>query len=427
MKKGIVIDSTGKWTVVLTPEGEFLKIPSRPDHLEGKEVLFTGSAAVTTRRNKGWTKNMFRGLSALAACILLFLVISPFFGTSQAYAAVTIDINPSLELEVDEEAIVIQVNSFNEAGQKLLGEIEWKDKPLQIVTVAVIEKAETMGYMNEQEQVIITTTYLREEGKENITKLIEDTVNTDQNLTFVLVEGNKQWHEEAKEQKIPPGSYIVEKKVAQEGIQLKEKNIKKVNLKELPAVQGIKVIKVDGKEKKIPGKALQKEENKQQNMEVKKQQQNLKKEERKQEKEQEKLEKEQAKQEKQQEKKERQQEKKEKQQEKKEKQQEKNEAKKETEDTPNKSEAHKRPFGHDGEDSKQKEKNNKKQQHELQDSDNRSSKKGPNNGPPSHVKDKNQEKEKQKQDNQKDKGNKGNNGNNGNKGNNGNNKDKKNE
>lgn len=254
MKKGVVIDNTGKWTVVLTPEGEFLKIPSRPDHLEGKEVLFLGTAVETKRMNKLWTNGMFRGLSALTACILLFLVISPLFGNSQAYAAVTIDINPSLELEVDEQAVVIQVSSYNEEGQKLLNEIEWRDKSVSDVTITVIQKAETMGYMNEQEQVIITTTYLHDQKKENITKLLEDTVKADQDVTLVLVEGKKEWHEEAKKQAVSPGTYIVEKKVAQEGIHLGEKNIKKVNLKELPAVHGIKVIEVHGKHDQKPNK-----------------------------------------------------------------------------------------------------------------------------------------------------------------------------
>lgn len=241
------MESNDKWTVVLTPEGEFMKIPSHPHHLEGKEVSFRVSATVAMpKKKKSWTPPVIRGVAFAAACLLLLVMVFPFFGGSQAYAAVTFDINPSLELEVDEQAKVIEAIPFNEEAQKLLDTVEWKGLTLSEVTLDIIEQAEQMGYMNEERQVLITTTYLDEE-KENITLILEEaTSHADQELTVVIVEGKKQWHEEAKEKQVPPGAYMLVKQAKEQGIELKEKEWQANQIEELPPVKGVTIIHPKG-------------------------------------------------------------------------------------------------------------------------------------------------------------------------------------
>lgn len=245
--------SNGEWTVVLTPEGEFMKIPSHPHHLEGMEVSFRVSATVATpKKKKAWNPPVIRGVAFAAACLLLLVMVFPFFGGSQAYAAVTFDINPSLELEVDEHAKVIEATAFNEEAQKLLDTVEWKGLSLSEVALDIIEQAEQMGYMNAERQVLITTTYLgeekeEEEEEEDITLILEEaTSQADQELTVVIVEGNKKWHNEAKKKNVPPGAYMLVKQAEEQGIELNEKEWQANRIEELPPVKGVTVIHPKG-------------------------------------------------------------------------------------------------------------------------------------------------------------------------------------
>lgn len=275
------MESNGKWTVVLTPEGEFMKIPSHPHHLEGKEVSFRISETEAKQKKKrSWTPPLMRGVALTAACLLFLVTIFPFFGGSEAYAAVTFDINPSLELEVDEQATVIAATPFNEEAKKLLDTVQWKGQSLSEVTLDIIEQAEQMGYMNEERQVLITATYLEEEEmekvketeKENITQILEEaTAQADQELTVVIVEGSKEWHEEAKQKQVPPGAYMLVKQAEEQGIELKEKEWQANPIEELPPVEGVTIIHPKGQKDKDKDQVKAKQEDKQEKKEEKKQ------------------------------------------------------------------------------------------------------------------------------------------------------------
>lgn len=259
LNKGIVMESGEKWTVVLTPHGEFVKIPAHPHHLEGKEVFFHPAAVGATSVKKSRIPKWARGLSAAVACLLLILTVFPFGAGTSAYAAVTIDINPSIELEVDRDTLVINASSMNEKGQEILQAFDWKNKRLTVVTVQIVEIAEQKGFMNAQNQVLITTTYYEEEdeAEQNIEPLIEEateTVNTENEITFVIVEGKKEWQEEAKEKNVPPGAYMLVKQAEQQGIQLTDDEVKSGKIEKLPPVTGVKVIPGKAKKEKVEKK-----------------------------------------------------------------------------------------------------------------------------------------------------------------------------
>ncbi|MEW9669246.1 hypothetical protein [Ammoniphilus sp. 3BR4] len=265
LNKGIVMESGEKWTVVLTPHGEFVKIPAHPHHLEGREVFFHPAAVGATSVKKSRIPKWARGLSAAVACLLLLITVFPFGGGTSAYAAVTIDINPSIELEVDRDTLVINASSLNEEGQEILQAFDWKNKRLTVVTVQIVEIAEQKGYMNAENRVLITTTYYEEENetKKTIEPLLEEvteSVSTENEVTFVIVEGKKEWQEEAKEKKVPPGAYMLVKQAEEQGIQLTGEEVKSGELDQLLPVTGVKVIPVKAKKEKDNKRDKDKEE-----------------------------------------------------------------------------------------------------------------------------------------------------------------------
>jgi hypothetical protein len=247
MQKGVIIEAGSKWTVVLTPAGQFCKVPSKPQYTEGMEISFSIPVSVPAfSAKKLMTKRFLRSFSLVAACLLLIVMIYPFFSGNQAYAAVTIDINPSIELDVDKQANVIDARALNGDGQKVLETIQWKKQKVTAVTLEIIKAAESNGWMNTQNQVIITTTFYesksQDQGQQWNTMLEDATSKVDPEVTVVLVDGNKQWFDDAKKQDVAPGSYMVIKQAEQQGISLQIDDIKAGQLSDLPNVSGVKVI-----------------------------------------------------------------------------------------------------------------------------------------------------------------------------------------
>ncbi len=253
MRKGIVMESGDKWTVILTAQGEFVKIPAHPQHIEGKEVFFHPEAVVLQEKKKRRWPRWMSGVSLATACLLLLAVLFPLGGGSSAYAAVTIDINPSVELQVNKDGMVMEITSMDEEGQDVIKELNWKDQPLATVTISIIQLAKQKGYMNTEQRVLITTTYYEEEHERSLDPFLEEasqTVNPDQEITFVILEGKKEWHDEAKAKQVPPGAYMLVKKAEQQGITIKQEEANEVKLEQILPVTGVKVIAPKSKKDK---------------------------------------------------------------------------------------------------------------------------------------------------------------------------------
>jgi hypothetical protein len=245
LKKGVIVQSGKKWAVILTPDGDFCKVPSSPDYTEGKEIQFqpSPSAVVPLRL---WTRRRFRNIAVIASCLLLLGIVFPLFGNSQAYAAVTIDMEPSLELETDAGANVIDIQSFNQEGAELVKQLDWKKKNAVDVTDEIVHVARLRGYLADENRVLITTTVYKSDSKEvndKFNQMMEAVIKNEDGITVVLLEGSKQWHEEAKKEGISPGRYILAQKAAQQGVVLKGTDVEKVDLQALAPIKGIKVIK----------------------------------------------------------------------------------------------------------------------------------------------------------------------------------------
>ncbi len=107
MRSGIVLEEKGQFCIVLTSEGEYLRI-RRPHGVKpGDEIRVPAS-----RKTLGVT-----AMVAVAAMILLlFRPVPP--GEISAY--VSIDVNPSIEAAIDANDRVVEVTSFNEDGRRVL-------------------------------------------------------------------------------------------------------------------------------------------------------------------------------------------------------------------------------------------------------------------------------------------------------------------
>jgi hypothetical protein len=134
--KGVLLEMAGRQAVVLTPQGEFKKIPAPRGTWEiGDEVEFAES-----KGGPVWAR---WGATAAAAAVLM---IGSFAGYNQytltvPVAVVTVDINPSLELTLNKKDQVLKALPLNADGELVLQGVTWQRKPFDQVVRAVTERA----------------------------------------------------------------------------------------------------------------------------------------------------------------------------------------------------------------------------------------------------------------------------------------------
>jgi len=134
VNKGLVMEKHRKYMIVLTAEGHFQKaVPTESAEI-GEEVDFEP----LTSRKKNWNVlsmgkiGIPAGLVAVAVLFLLIAAPAYFMPVkdTETYAYVSIDINPSIELQVDKDLHVKNLTPLNKDAETLkthLGDVKGED------------------------------------------------------------------------------------------------------------------------------------------------------------------------------------------------------------------------------------------------------------------------------------------------------------
>jgi len=134
--KGILLEMAGRQAVVLTPQGEFRKVPVPGGNWDiGDEIEYA-----EVRQQPAWLR---WGTAAAAAAVLFVgsFVTWNQVSLAQPVAVITVDINPSLELTLNKIDQVLKAEPKNADGALVLQGVDYKRKPLDEVLAAVTERA----------------------------------------------------------------------------------------------------------------------------------------------------------------------------------------------------------------------------------------------------------------------------------------------
>ncbi|MDP4161860.1 MAG: anti-sigma factor domain-containing protein [Bacillota bacterium] len=219
MKKGIVMEIDDVFLTLLTPEGEFLRARKNKNmYVIGEEILFFPVVAEEPSEKFAWLRNLLKKKRfASAALVLLFLSATflPLYHSNHAYAYMSIDVNPSIELGVNNKMEVIEATAYNKDGKNILAKIGgWEKKDLAALTETILEEIKKQGYLKSHHLVVISTVRTQKSEKtadsmlaENL-KEIKSAVRNDQ-LDLKLVEGTEKDLKKAHKLGITAGKYKV--------------------------------------------------------------------------------------------------------------------------------------------------------------------------------------------------------------------------
>lgn len=205
-----------RFLTLLTPEGEFLRAHNRHNHYQiGQEIDFF---PIEIEKRKNIVPAFFQSLrgkavfSVLLIFLLTFASILPLVGTNEVYAYMSIDVNPSIELGINDKFEVIELLAYNNAGKTVIDQLhDWKKKNIHVLTNEILQQMKMQGYIKPNREIVIATVYkAKQQGQSKLWEAemneIKNAIN-EENLELKVVEGSKEERAQAIEEGLTTGLY----------------------------------------------------------------------------------------------------------------------------------------------------------------------------------------------------------------------------
>ncbi|MGG3563443.1 anti-sigma factor domain-containing protein [Neobacillus rhizosphaerae] len=217
MKKGIIMEIHEGFLTLLTPEGEFLQSRKQNQPYSiGEEIYFFPFETVNRVKTKRSIRNIIRLKTvwiAMAALMIFIGTFIPMYQDNKAYAYMSIDANPSVELGVNKKMQVVKLTGFNKEGKEIISHLKnWKKEDVSELTKDILSEMKKGGYLNENTQLLISTVRIEQPVEKIENQLqkkldkIEVTVNKEK-LDLIVSTGTEKQLEKAHKQGITIGKY----------------------------------------------------------------------------------------------------------------------------------------------------------------------------------------------------------------------------
>ncbi len=172
--KGKILKTTEKYTIVLSDDGNFHSIETRGDMEVAKEVLYTDMDMVKIGGKNMSVKRPFSQMALVASFFLVIIIGSfGFLSTEDAYAVVSMDINPSIEMYLDDELNIMKTKGFNEEGKEVLAGVK-RGMNVNAAAKEIVVAAEAKGYLNDTKNGVLVSTALTQEKAKDENKNSEE-------------------------------------------------------------------------------------------------------------------------------------------------------------------------------------------------------------------------------------------------------------
>lgn len=238
MKNGIIMEMDDEYLTLLTPNGEFLRSKKRNNSYSiGEEISFM-PVEKKQRNYILFIKQMFlhKPLPVILTALLLFLgSLIPMYENNKAYAYMSIDVNPSIELGLNKNMQVVKLNGFNSDGKNIISHIsDWKKQEVSQVAREILNEMNKQGFLKQHHSMVIST--VRAEGKamdaekklaENINE-IEKAAKVN-HLKLTLLNGTVKEMNKAHDLGITTGNYQEMKMKVTDKKREQQKQVQKKN------------------------------------------------------------------------------------------------------------------------------------------------------------------------------------------------------
>lgn len=202
-QSGICIKSKKDRSIFLKADGQFVKGTPVGNPLKGEEALFYPLEKKPTIR----ILPTMAPITAAIATIVLFMSAF-FFPTEEAYGYVQVQVNPGIEIGIDEEYKVVSVRELNSDGHELIHQLgDWKNDSLLTVLNRVLELAVTDQTRDVTITAVEEDNSQAEQSIKKVVLALSLEVENDQ-LAIQMKEATKEQWRLSKKDQVPVGQMI---------------------------------------------------------------------------------------------------------------------------------------------------------------------------------------------------------------------------
>ncbi|MEL1133602.1 anti-sigma factor domain-containing protein [Desulfitobacterium sp. THU1] len=233
--KGVVLEKNNQKITVLTGDGEFKTLKYKRDVEIGEEIQLPAQYKAPIWRI---------GASIAAVFILTFMSIFGWsvFQPRTAVAMISLDINPSLQLTLDQKGEVLELESFNSEAEQLMLGLSLEGKVWEEALDEIIQKSAELHYLTEEQNWVVVG-YAAEETKkmlptatikmEAITQKVQEAVQ-EQGLkpTVAAYELTSAQKRQAQETGLSLGEYALVDTAQKAGIKVDSQAVKEKDQRE---------------------------------------------------------------------------------------------------------------------------------------------------------------------------------------------------
>ncbi|NOW03371.1 hypothetical protein BCM20_003442 [Clostridium beijerinckii] len=196
------------YAIALNDNGIMEKIAPKKDMKIGQKIFYFEDDVIKSSNGGTYRYNNF--IKSIGAIAALFLIVFTFFHTMKsdtAYAVVSLDINPSIQIEADSKLKIISVEGVNNDGKNIdFTDVKGisLDEGIQKIKEKLIEKK----YLDTNREVLVGFAFIKNEDNSAYEKDIKDVIQSTFNTEKVTyVKGDKEDVDEAKTKGISLGRY----------------------------------------------------------------------------------------------------------------------------------------------------------------------------------------------------------------------------
>ncbi|WP_173707475.1 anti-sigma factor domain-containing protein [Clostridium beijerinckii] len=208
MNRGIIMEIKKSYAIALNDNGIMEKIAPKKDMKIGQKIFYFEDDVIKSSNGGTYRYNNF--IKSIGAIAALFLIVFTFFHTMKsdtAYAVVSLDINPSIQIEADSKLKIISVEGVNNDGKNIdFTDVKGisLDEGIQKIKEKLIEKK----YLDTNREVLVGFAFIKNEDNSAYEKDIKDVIQSTFNTEKVTyVKGDKEDVDEAKTKGISLGRY----------------------------------------------------------------------------------------------------------------------------------------------------------------------------------------------------------------------------
>ncbi len=151
----------------------------------GGQTIERGGVAVKTAKHNGLFWKLATAFLALALVAMAVLSMVMFIPGRAVAATVSLDVNPSIQIQVNSDERVLSVTPMNKDGEIIIGDMDLKGAQLQVAVNAVIGSMLRNGYLSDIANSVLVSV---DSNKQDLYNKVVETVTSE--ITLRLKEND---------------------------------------------------------------------------------------------------------------------------------------------------------------------------------------------------------------------------------------------